>query len=218
MKKQKKDRMSSGHKKDSKYKKDLQNLTKDSSVELVPLVVDEETGFFENSELYRELLPTIEEFSNLFGDESLPSVSNYSEWLQFELDFIREVSPWAFIVLADGKPQGLCWLISWWAPGKNYHSVDIGGIAKRGTPIEITQKTIWALLDKAFTETEVYIIRANCAKNNRAASLAMIRAGFTHPEPMRAFMVKGGVEIDAIIRSITRPEWEALKHNVEKEA
>lgn len=210
-KQQNNDRLSVKQRKDSAKKKNLQSVTTDSSVELISLEINPVTGMFKNVHLYGALLPTIEEFSDIFGDDTLPSVANYNEWIQFEMDFIKDVTPWAFIVLVNGQPQGLCWLTSWWAPGKSYHSVDIGGLAKRGTSLEVTKKTIHALLDKAFNETDVYIVRSNCAKSNRAASIAMIRAGFSHPEPMRAFMVKKGVEIDGIIRSITRPEWEAMK-------
>jgi hypothetical protein len=208
--KQKNDRLLPKQENDSKQQKVLHKLTHEFKVELLPFEVNPETGFFENVHLFSELLPTIEEFSHIFGDDSLPDVSNYNEWLSYQLGFVKEISPWIFIVMVDDKPQGLCWALNWGQNGARFHDVQISGLAKRKTPLSVTTKTIHALLQKIFKETDVYIVRSSFGINNRAASLAMIRAGLSNPEPQRAWMYKDGIEIAGIIRSITRPEWEAI--------
>lgn len=182
------------------------------NIEFVPIIINAETGRFQNLNLFQELLPILEETSHIFGDDSIPKVENYHEWLQYHIGFVQNAAPWIFAVLVDGKPQGFCWAINWAGNGPGVHSVQISGANRRKTPVAVTTQTIKMLVDLIFQQTEVYIIRGGYTQDNRAAGLALGRAGFSHPETERATMTRSGQEITGIIKSLTRPEWEVLKH------
>lgn len=180
------------------------------NIEFVPIIINAETGHFENLNLFQELLPILEETSHIFGDDSMPKVENYNEWLQCTIEFAQDAAPWIFAVLVEGKLQGLMWAINWSGNGPRIHCVQISGVNKRKTSMAMTTQAIKEFLKFIFEQTEVYIIRGEYTQDNRAAGLALGRAGFSHPETERATMIRNGQEVTGIIKSITRPEWEAL--------
>ncbi len=183
-----------------------QNLTKEYEIQFRQIIIDPETGDFQNFTIFKDFLPILEEYHRFFGDDFTPSIENYAAWLKKYLDFVKDIAPWFFCVVVNGEPQGLIWAYNWEDPGLGVYTVDIGGLAKRGTPVEVTKRTIRQFLEMLFAETGVYVVRGDCAFGNRAARLAMLRAGMSHPEIRRAWKVCDGAEITGIIYSITRHE------------
>lgn len=181
----------------------IQNFT----LEFEPVVLDNENGFIQNIHLFEKLLPVLEQYSDVFDDDSAPKLENYSQWLGYHLEFLKSVAPWVFVVMIDGEPQGLLWAINWGSNGLKTHSVEISGIANRKVNPEWTVAALKKLVDIIFNSTEVYIIRSSYTSNNRAAGWAVSRAGLSHPEEQRVCMIKNGQELTGIIKSITRPEW-----------
>jgi hypothetical protein len=205
-KRQANDRLSQEQKTDSVKPVLLQKLKIEHDIKFEPIVIDQETGNFQNVHLFEKLLPVLEGYSDVFADDFTPSIQNYPEWLEHHLSFARSVAPWLFAVIVDGAPQGLAWAYNW--EGSEY-SAEIGGMAKRGTPVGVTTQTIQKLVSLVFEGTKVYIVRSDCAFSNRAGRLAMTRAGLSHPEQRRAWRRVNGQEVTGIIKSVTRSEWEA---------
>lgn len=206
---QKNDRMSHKQRSDSFTIDNLQKETKEYEIHFSPIVIDKETEHFENVHLFEKLLPSLEGYADVFAYDYSAQIDDYSSWLDGHLKFAESIAPWLFAVMVNGEAMGLIWAYNWESNLKGDFSVEVGGMAMRETPGGVTEKTIRQFVKALFEETSVYIVRGDCAFDNRAARWAMMRSGMSHPETRRAWKIKGGSEITGIIYSVTRPEWEA---------
>ena len=181
-----------------------------SHISLKVVDVDSENGVMHGFEFLQPLLNQFElYYQDHFMRDGIPDPSNYSEWLSMILKFIHHKSPWFFAVTVNDELQGCLWVNNWETQGENYYSCEFSGFAFPDVNPASTCKAIQLLTSTIFRETTVFIARTVSKEGNRAAQIAARRAGYSHPESMRAWQVRGGEPITGIISSITRPEFEA---------
>jgi hypothetical protein len=185
------------------------------SISFEPVWFNPETGTFQNIHLLFQMLPVLEQYADIFGNDYISLEQDYNEWLDSVMGFIQQVAPYFFVALEDGQPTWLVWASNWESFKQHAHSVEIGGLAKRGVLPLKTKVMTYCLLDMLFETTDVNIVRAECEESNRAVRLSLMRTGFSHPEKRRCIKVKNGQEVTGIILSMTRSEWEQL-HNEEQ--
>jgi hypothetical protein len=169
-----------------------------------------------NINLIIQLLPMLEQYADIFDDDTVSLAKDYGGWLDVVLDFVDGVSPWFCAVLLDGKPQGVMWATGWESFGAKHHAVEYGGLCNRGIDPLFSNVAACAFIGQIFSKTDVYIVRSEFAQENRAVDWCLRRVGFGNPEVRRAWKISKGKEITGKILSITRPEWEAI-HGKEKE-
>lgn len=188
-----------------------------NSITFTPVIFDPESGQFGNVHLLYQMLPVLEDYSDIFDDASVSPLNDYDTWLDLVLDFIKAVTPWFYLILVDGQPRGAMWVSAWESFGNTHHAVEIGGLAARKVNPLISMLTLYRFTEKVFTETDVNIIRAEFAKDNHAVRRCLLRVGYSHPEPRRCLKIRHGKEISGCYLSVTRPEWEALHEQEEEE-
>jgi RimJ/RimL family protein N-acetyltransferase len=193
-------------KKSPKNHRTVQNFDK---IELASIDFNPDVGWYQNVHLLLKVLPIMEGYPDNFRVDGYPHPKDDSgNWMTFVMSSIQEAAPWFFAVLADDEVIGACWAHDWEGPQEQRHSVMMGGVSRRGVDPDVTRTWVRMLCGKIFEETGAYIIRAACEESNRASRIAMIRAGFSHQEQRRAWILKDGAEITGIIMSITRSEFE----------
>ncbi len=180
-----------------------------SHIALNVVDVDSENGVMHGFEFLQPLLGQYEIYNDHFRNDSTPEPSDYEQWLSSILKFIHNNSPWFFAATVNDELQGCLWVTNWEKQGEEFYSCEFHGFAFPGVNPASTCEAIRLLTKTVFNETPVYIIRTVSPEGNRAAQIAAKRAGYSHPEKMRAWQVRGGEPITGIISSIIRPEFEA---------
>lgn len=172
---------------------------------------------WQNIHLLQKVLPVMEQYADLLDDDSTNPKTNYGEWLDTVLEFIEDIAPWFYVVTADGEPKGAVWATNWQSYGRDFHAVEVGGVALRKINPIISREAMRNLVDRVFNETGVAIIRAEYDQRNRAVSWILNELGFNTPEPRRCYRIRNGEAITGTIKSITRTEWESLPNEQKKE-
>lgn len=185
-----------------------------TNIQFVPVYYD---GTFKNIHLLYKMLPVLEDYADIFEDDSASPAKNYDEWLDVILNFIKDVTPWFLMVLVDNEPRGAVWVSAWEMTGNKVHGVEIGGLAARGVNPLISSATLQMFTQKLFDETDVYIVRAEFSNGNKSVKRILQRVGYSHLEERRCLKIKGGQEISGHYLSVTRPEWEALNESQKEE-
>lgn len=178
--------------------------------ELHRVIADSQRQVYEGVEYLPDLLNLMLQNDDIFHDDRLPVKEDYSAWLDHQLAYMNDCYPWFFVVVKDGVFRSAIWAHSWTMFGERYHSVEIGAVSKRKISMSENSQTLRLFSDFLFTESKVSLLRAYCDKDNRAARLALLRGGFSHPQALRAHKMKDGNYIDAIGFSLTREENEVL--------
>lgn len=175
-------------------------------IKLIPIIANKETGEFINTEHLPELLGVFEQYYEWFRFDGIPTPKEYSEWLEFALEYINEDAPWFFGVLVNGVMEGCLWLHDWYTQAGQYYSVEFSGFAYPGVNPIHTVRAIKELCVLAFRENPTLkVIRTIARKDNRAAIIAARRAGFSGFAELQAWHFIDGEPVTGIMSSILRP-------------
>lgn len=181
----------------------------DKLISFVPISANPETGVFHNVDILNKLLPVMEGYRQYLDDDYTPdNEADYSSWLENKIEFVNSVYPWIVAVNVGEELSGCLWVSSWFSFNDTPYEAVVGGFAFPGVDPSHTKEAIQKFVAEIFTGTTVDIIRTETDEDNRAARIAMMRAGFKYPEPRRWVRKLNGKAVNGIILSITRDEFE----------
>lgn len=114
----------------------------------------------------------------------------------------------------DGRkftPIGMTWINKTWPIGKKFRKAEVGMGFVKGVPIEDTVDCGRLTIEWAFRNLSLDALIGTTPQPNRAAVMFGQRLGFNQSGPVYGFTAWHGRLCGAMIQSLTRDQWEAIK-------